>query len=365
MMLPALIAILFAPTGPTAGQALATQPDGPEQWYADNACIECHRQEKGRLAQIVNEEWAKSTHYENNVPCESCHGGDPKVKRADFTTDDEFKEASHLTFKAEFLYLRDRVHVNMAREGGNAYLCRECHTEDIKERQANPHQGEETQVCLFSQYGGISFSRARGIAYICASCHVESAEKHLGSRHGSSGAPSCLFCHGDGTHNIQSVSVEILDDRPREELGRCAPCHPSNTQNVVRQIRDTLEQTTELIKTSRAQFEELQNMRYRSLALAEMHGHLDEMQTSLRQVLHGSNIREVIELARSIKHVAKNTAYDHELVLALRDARERQTKLALGAAGLLLLLVLFLGLYLKAFCPRDARARHTSRALRT
>ncbi|MGD2111585.1 MAG: hypothetical protein PVI86_19585, partial [Phycisphaerae bacterium] len=322
--------------------------------YAQNACIECHRREGGRLAEIVDVDWAKSVHYENNVPCQSCHGGDALLKREDFTTDEEFKQASHLTFNVEFLYLRDRIDASVAREGGNAYACGECHGSGIEEAQPNPHGGQEKRACIFSQYGGISFSRTRGIAYVCANCHAVSAEKHLGSPHGSFGAPSCLFCHGEGSHNIGRVSLKILDPRPREQLGRCSPCHPPHIMNVVKQIRDTLETTDTLIETSRTQFHELQDLRYRNLALEEMHGHLDSMRTNLRQVLHGSNIQEINELARSIKHVAKRTSYDYELVLALRDARARQTKVALGAAGLLMLLAAMLGLYLRLFCVRDA-----------
>ena len=111
-----------------------------------------------------------------------------------------------------------------------------------------------------------------------------------------------------------------------------------------------------MIEASAEQFQDLQRMGYRNLALGEMHGHVDDMQTNLREVLHGSNINDINELARSIKHVAKRTTYDHELVLALRDARQRQTRIALGTAGLLLVLVAMLVLYMKAFCERPDRA---------
>jgi methyl-accepting chemotaxis protein len=122
--------------------------------------------------------------------------------------------------------------------------------------------------------------------------------------------------------------------------------------NVVAKIRETLEQTAELIDVSARQFQELQAMGYRNLALGEMHDHVDEIRSSLREVLHGCNIREINELARSIKHVAKHTAYDFELVQALNRARERQTRIALAAAGLLLVLAaMFVG-YRRAFCGR-------------
>ena len=98
--------------GPTS--VGSTSLGTPEEWYAGNACVECHRKEGGRLAEIVDVEWAKSTHYENNVPCESCHGGDALLTRDDFASEEEFKRTSHLTFNAEFLFLRDRGGVGPA-----------------------------------------------------------------------------------------------------------------------------------------------------------------------------------------------------------------------------------------------------------
>jgi len=343
--------------GASDNGAAPPQPAGPEQWYAGNICIKCHRESGGRLAEIVDQEWAKSIHYENNTPCQSCHGGDTSLKREDFASDEEFKEASHLTFNAEFLFLRDRVDVGKARGESISYACRECHGDDnVQKRLGDPHGGPDASICLWGRDGGVSMSRGRGIAYICGKCHAKAAEKHLGSPHGSFGAPSCIFCHGDGSHAIPKSNIDILDTRPREELGRCSPCHKPTTMNVVAQIRETLEQTAEMIVVSAAQFQDLQAMGYRNLALGEMHAHIDDIQATLREVLHGSDIRAINELARSIKHVAKHTAYDYELVLALQNARQRQTRTALAAAGLLLVLIAMLVLYRRAFCESTGRA---------
>jgi len=303
------------------------------------------------------DEWARSVHYDNNVPCEACHGGDATLSRDAFATDEEFKKASHLSFNAEFLFLRDRGGVGMVREEGISYACRECHSADrVEPKLGDPHTGPEPRACLFSRDGGVSMSRGRGIAYICAKCHTRAAEKHLGSPHGSFGAPSCLFCHGDGSHAIPAATIDILDTRPREELGHCSPCHKPSTMNVVAQIRKTLEKTDEMVEQAKVQFAQLQQMGYRNLALEEMHDHLDDIQASLRDVLHGSDIRAINELARSIKHVANQTAYDHDLVAALHEARRGQSRVALAAAGLLLVLVAMLVAYLKLFCGRTRPA---------
>jgi len=339
---------------PATDSTAQLSENGPAQWYAGNACIECHRAEGGRLAEIVDTEWKQSVHYTNNVPCEACHGGDATLTRDAFATDEEFKKASHLTFNAEFLFLRDRGGVGSAQEEGISYACRECHGDSRIERTpGDPHAGPEPRACLFSRDGGVSMSRSRGIAYICAKCHPRDAEKHLASQHGSFGAPSCLFCHGDGSHAIPAATIDILDTRPREELGRCSPCHKPGTMNVVTQIRTMLEQTDQLVGQARVQFAELEKMQYRNLALTEMQHHIDDILTNLRQVLHGNDIRAISELARSIKNIANQTAYDHDLVSALHDARRGQTKVAIAAAGLLLVLVAMLVAYLKFFCRRS------------
>ena len=337
-----------SPETPTDQAVIAT-----EEWYAGNNCVQCHRAEGGRLAEMVDD-WAKSVHYENKVPCQDCHGGDASLTREEVATDEEFKKAAHLTFKAEFLYLRDRVELGMVREGGISFACGECHRGSVEKRLRDPHAGPGAPPCLFGRDGGVSQTRSRGIAYICASCHPRAAEKHLGSAHGSFGVPSCLFCHGEGSHAMPAAGIDIIDPRPREELGRCSPCHTPENMTVVAKIRELREETAEMIATSAAQFEDLQQMGYRNLALAEMHAHVDDIQTNLREVLHGSDFREIRELSRSIKHVAKYTAYDHELVQALHEARQRQTRIALGAAGLLLVLAVMLVLYNRVFSGHAA-----------
>lgn len=352
---PVLLTLALWSGVPDTSEAAPAQSAPAEDRYAGNACVQCHRECGGRLAEIVDLEWAKSVHYENNVPCQDCHGGEALLTRDEFSSDEEFKKASHLTFNAEFLFLRDRVGIGMAQETSVSFACRECHDENIERRSGDPHAGGETRACLFSRDGGVSMTRGRGIAYVCARCHTRAVEKHLGSVHGSFGVPSCLFCHGEGSHAIPPAAMDILDTRPRDQLGKCSPCHKPSSMNVVAQIRETLEQSAELVEVSAAQFDDLKRMGYRNLALTEMHDHVDDIQASLRQVLHGSNIREIDELAKSIKHVAKQIAYDHEVVHALHDARRRQTKIALGTACLLFMLAGMLVLYKRAFCERRDR----------
>ena len=58
--------------GLAAGQDMVPVPDGDE--HADNACVQCHRDLPGRLSEIVELEWKRSSHYEAGVACNGCHG---------------------------------------------------------------------------------------------------------------------------------------------------------------------------------------------------------------------------------------------------------------------------------------------------
>jgi NADPH-dependent glutamate synthase beta subunit-like oxidoreductase len=323
-----------------------------EKRYAKSACVSCHRDQEGRLKEIYDE-WAASVHYDNNVACVDCHGGDAELTHDQFATQKEFEKASHDTFSPEYRFVeRHRGSgFDALPEGVASYACRECHSWSTRETSAqNPHVAEVPPDCTFLRFGGVAMSRERGIAYICASCHPESTEKQLASPHGNRGAPSCAYCHGNSNHAIPPATTEILDARPRGQQGRCALCHKPETMAAIAYIRETLDKTEKQIKVSRQQFEELREMGYRNLGLAEMQTHVVETRADLRQVQHGCNVGEITELAKSIENVAKRTAYDYELVQALREARQGQTEVAVVVAGLLVLLAAMLLYYKRAFC---------------
>jgi hypothetical protein len=66
-----------APNG-HAPEGAATREAAP---FAENACVQCHRTLAGRSAEIVDLEWARSVHYENNIGCDGCHGGDASAEQ--------------------------------------------------------------------------------------------------------------------------------------------------------------------------------------------------------------------------------------------------------------------------------------------
>ncbi len=286
----------------------------PTDQYADNACVQCHRNLAGRSAEIVDLEWTQSVHYQNNVACDGCHGGDATVKRAQFPTELAFKQAAHLARNPEFLMLR----------------------------------GNEGRF--------VSRARGRSISYFCGRCHTEVMEKHLGSPHGNFGDPSCLFCHGQGSHAIRHANLELIDPRPRTEGGRCSPCHQESTMKVVADIKELLGKTAERIDSSAQTFAGLEGLGYRNLALGEMHHHTAETHSRLRRVFHSFNLREINELARSIESVAQQTDYAHDLVAALHRAKRTQALVGLCAVVFLLGFAALLVYYKHTFCEHYDRS---------
>src|SRR3990172_1946695 len=159
--------------------SMALADDSP---YNNNACISCHQDLPGKLSAVVHE-WKQSIHFQNNVACDGCHGGDPSVKRDQFDSEKVFKERSHLQRDREFFLIQQ------------------------------------------SKDQFTSAVRGRSVSYYCGKCHSTIKEKHLGSPHGDLGNPTCLYCHGTGSHTIQKADPNIIDTRPRSEGGRCAVCH--------------------------------------------------------------------------------------------------------------------------------------------
>ncbi len=314
MPLSALVLILLqAGPQPHDAPAVSAEPAGGDP-YADNACVQCHRNLAGRSAEIVDLEWAHSVHHENNVACDGCHGGDASLKRHQFPSAAAFKQASHLARNPEFLLL---------------------HTEESR---------------------FVSHARGRSISYFCGRCHAEIMEKHLGSPHGNFGDPSCLYCHGRGSHNIPSASIDIIDTRSRSERGHCALCHQASTMATVAEIKGILQETADLIDSSAVEFFELEEMGYRNLGLAEAHHHTPETHSRLRRVFHSFNMRDINDLARSIESVAQQTDAALELVRVLRQARRSQTLVGLDAAMFLLVFAGVLVYYKHAFCQNYDRS---------
>jgi hypothetical protein len=296
-----------------AGASAARSP--ADDRYADNACVNCHRNLAGRLGEIVDVEWANSVHYANNVACEGCHGGDATARAEQFPSDKELKEAAHAGRNPEFSLLH----------GTGA--------------------------------GFVSRARGRSVSYFCGRCHTEIMEKHLGSPHGAFGDPSCLYCHGQGSHAIGEPSPSIIDTRSKSEGGRCALCHQSSTMQTVATIKTMLVEAAQSIDASAREYARLEELGYRNLSLGEAHHHTADTHSRLRRVFHSFNMREISELTRSIDAVGKRTAYAVQLVEALDRSRRQQTVVGIAAVVFLMVFAGVLVFYKRVFCEDYDRSR--------
>jgi hypothetical protein len=273
--------------------------------YKDNACVSCHQNLPGKLSAVV-QEWKQSVHFQNNVSCDGCHGGDPAVKRDQFENEDVFKDRSHLRRDREFLLIS---------------------------RTDSPFT---------------SAARGRSVSYFCGKCHSNIKEKHLGSPHGDLGSPTCLYCHGMGSHAIQESTVEIVDARSRREGGRCATCHRAATMETVSNIYHILVNAQLQLENSSKLYDWLEAHGYKNLAMDKMYHHSRETLSQLRQTFHSFNMREINEFASSIGTNAELTQETYNLIESLEAVKVRQARLGISSV---LFLLCFAGLLL-IYCKK-------------
>lgn len=158
LLITVVIAAQTAPAAAMGGYRETFQKEFlSEPWAGDreesDACIECHTSDimKPEFRNIPSE-WKKSWHYQNDVSCHNCHGGDPK----DAAT------------------------------------------------SMSPHR-------FFA-----GTPKPAQVPEFCGKCHIGIMKNYLESGHGralkSSGkGPNCVTCHG--SHNIQKASIDIINER--------------------------------------------------------------------------------------------------------------------------------------------------------
>lgn len=119
----------------------------------ESTCIECHTSDTmSPQLRDIPDEWKKSWHYQNNVSCHNCHGGDHKDK-------------------------------SMAMSHTRGFVGKPTYTD---------------------------------VPDFCGKCHIGILENYRQSGHGKALAstgkgPNCVTCHG--SHNIQRASVDIIYER--------------------------------------------------------------------------------------------------------------------------------------------------------
>lgn len=119
-----------------------------------NVCIDCHDSDLMKDEyKAIPSEWRKSWHYQNNVSCQDCHGGDPK-------------------------------------DAGRSML---------------------------PESGFLGVPKPKEVPQFCGKCHLGIKENYLESGHGKAlmatgRGPNCLICHGSG-HKIQKANIDIINKK--------------------------------------------------------------------------------------------------------------------------------------------------------
>ncbi len=127
-----------------------SKPWGVEK-QGESACIVCHTSDIMKTEfQKIPHEWQISWHYQNDISCHDCHGGDPE---------DETMSMSH-------------------------------------------------------QRGFGGSPEYADVPEFCGKCHIGILKNYIKSGHGkalkSEGTgPNCITCHG--SHNIQKASIDIIN----------------------------------------------------------------------------------------------------------------------------------------------------------
>lgn len=145
---------------------------------AESSCIGCHSSiPSAEDNAVVN--WRKTVHYEYNVSCQDCHGGDPK----------------------------------------------------------------DASMAMSHERGYIGLPKAADVPEFCGRCHVRILKNYLESGHGKAPrtagkVPDCVTCHGSHSKGryTQKASINIIN----EQL--CSQCHPYERAKTMKQALFLVEQ---------------------------------------------------------------------------------------------------------------------------
>jgi len=116
-------------------------------------CLDCHDSDIMKPEfRPVPSEWRKSWHYQNNVSCHDCHGGDPK----------------------------------------------------------------DAAMAMSSERGFIGKPGYAEVPEFCGKCHIGILKNYLESGHGKAlkatqSGPNCVTCHG--SHGIQKADINIINEQ--------------------------------------------------------------------------------------------------------------------------------------------------------
>ncbi len=153
-----LIMLFVLPSVGTAGYKQEFESEFLTKTWAgvqieENLCISCHASDKMKPEyRDITEAWKASWHAQNNISCESCHGGDPK----------------------------------------------------------------DAAMAMSPERGFVGIPQPKSVPEFCGKCHIAIVTNFLESGHGRAlkaghKAPNCVTCHG--SHNIQKASISIISEQ--------------------------------------------------------------------------------------------------------------------------------------------------------
>ena len=139
----------------------------------EDACIACHVAEKmDPKFRNIPQSWKMSIHYQHNVSCHHCHGGDPK----------------------------------------------------------------DAEMSMSRERGFVGTPKYAEVPEFCGKCHVGILKNYLESGHGkalkSTGkGPNCVTCHGSHKDEqyIKKAHIDIINER------LCSKCHSYERAKVMKQ----------------------------------------------------------------------------------------------------------------------------------
>lgn len=174
-LLLALITVLLLPSFALPGykedfeREFLTKPWAGQQ-VEESACIECHtyKLKPRNISQMLQ----VSMHYQNNVSCHDCHGGDPK----------------------------------------------------------------DPSMSMSHKRGFVGAPEYKDVPEFCGKCHIRILKNYIESGHGKTlkatgEGPNCVTCHGShkGDRFIQMASIDIINE------GLCTQCHSYERAKAMKQ----------------------------------------------------------------------------------------------------------------------------------
>ena len=188
----------------------------------ESSCVKCHLDLGGESAKPVRE-LQESVHFEKEVACHDCHGGDP----TSFDEDKSMAKDAGFIAKPEFEEIPK--------------FCARCHS-DVNLMKKYKLRTDQLSLYKTSYHGKALYEKGDKYTATCISCHGGHDMKAPGNPYSDSYKPNiprtCNRCHGEpvlmGSYGIpadqfeefrKSVHGKLLLDNMDLRAPSCTDCH--------------------------------------------------------------------------------------------------------------------------------------------